>query len=43
MVPSAGLDRVVVTDALIKSLREIVQFEKARLVSQHVKTIRPYN
>ena len=32
MLPSSGLDKVVVEEKLIKTLREIVQFEKARSV-----------
>ena len=30
VVPSAGLDKVIVSDELAQSLKEIVQFEKAR-------------
>ena len=30
MVPTAGLDKVILRDDLAKSLQEIVQFEKAR-------------
>ena len=30
VVPSAGLDKVIVSDELARSLKEIVQFEKAR-------------
>ena len=33
VVPSAGLDKVIVSDELARSLKEIVQFEKARYVS----------
>ncbi|KAL5457433.1 hypothetical protein EMCRGX_G034692 [Ephydatia muelleri] len=33
VVPSCGLDKIIVPDDLIKTLREIVQFEKARQVS----------
>ena len=30
-VPAHGLDKVIVSEKLMKSLKEIVQFEKARL------------
>lgn len=30
VIPTSGLDKVIVTDELMKSLQEIVQFEKAR-------------
>ena len=30
VVPSVGLDKVIVSDELARSLKEIVQFEKAR-------------
>ena len=30
VVPKAGLDKVIVSDELARSLKEIVQFEKAR-------------
>ena len=30
VIPSSGLDKVIVNEELMKSLREIVQFEKAR-------------
>ena len=32
LVPSKGLDKVIVSDSVMKSLKEIVQFEKARYV-----------
>ena len=32
MVPTGGLDQVVVEEKLMKQLKEIVQFEKARYV-----------
>ena len=32
VVPEAGLDEVIVEDKIMKQLREIVQFEKARSV-----------
>jgi len=32
VVPTAGLDKVIVTEDLARSLKEIVQFEKARSV-----------
>ena len=32
MLPTSGLDKMVVEDKLMKTLREIVQFEKARSV-----------
>ena len=32
VVPKAGLDKVIVPDDLARSLKEIVQFEKARYV-----------
>eukprot|EP00731_Ephydatia_muelleri_P032086 Em0023g593a len=32
VVPSCGLDKIIVPDDLIKTLREIVQFEKARSI-----------
>ena len=32
MLPTSGLDKVVVEEKLMKTLREIVQFEKARSV-----------
>ena len=31
LVPAHGLDKVIVSEKLMKSLKEIVQFEKARL------------
>ena len=33
MVPAGGLDEVVVEERLMKQLKEIVQFEKARYVT----------
>ena len=30
LVPSKGLDKVIVSDNIMKSLKEIVQYEKAR-------------
>ena len=33
MVPAGGLDEVVVEEKLMKQLKEIVQFEKARYVT----------
>ena len=30
VIPTSGLDKVIVADDTMKSLREIVQFEKAR-------------
>ena len=32
LVPSKGLDKVIVSESVMKSLKEIVQFEKARYV-----------
>ena len=32
VVPKAGLDKIIVPDDLARSLKEIVQFEKARYV-----------
>ena len=32
VLPTSGLDKVVVEEKLMKTLREIVQFEKARSV-----------
>ena len=33
VVPLCGLDKIIVPDDLLKTLREIVQFEKARHVA----------
>ena len=41
VVPSAGLDKVIVSDELARSLKEIVQFEKARYV--HHLTLSPHS
>ncbi len=32
MVPAAGLDEIIVEDDIMRQLKEIVQFEKARCV-----------
>ena len=32
MVPNAGLDEIIVEDDVMRQLKEIVQFEKARYV-----------